>query len=73
MTEPQVGMAQADGRTGIGDTLADIGRCQLLSLAALAVSGAGALVVGALLLLPAGIGFLLLPPAAAVLRRMSDR
>ncbi|MFD6966909.1 sensor domain-containing protein [Streptomyces sp. NPDC059949] len=77
MTEPQVGMAQAqaDGRpgTGLGGALADTGRCQLLALAALAVSGAGSLVVGALLLLPVGIGFLLLPPAAAALRHMSDR
>ncbi len=74
MTEPQVGMAQGeDGPPGIRGSLADIGRCQLLSLAALAVSGAGALVVGALLLLPVGVGFLLLPPAAAALRRMSDR
>ncbi|MCX4960305.1 sensor histidine kinase [Streptomyces virginiae] len=68
-------MTQADGRSGIGlrGALADLGRCQLLSLAALAVSGAGTLVVGALLLLPVGIGFLLLPPAAATLRRTSDR
>ncbi|WP_328863974.1 sensor histidine kinase [Streptomyces virginiae] len=67
-------MTQADGRSGIGlrGALADLGRCQLLSLAALAVSGAGTLVVGALLLLPVGIGFLLLPPAAATLRRTSD-
>ncbi|MFF4433980.1 histidine kinase [Streptomyces sp. NPDC001513] len=73
MTERQVGMAQADIRPGIRGALADIGRCQLLPLTALAVSGAGSLVVGALLLLPVGIGFLLLPPAAALLRRMSDR
>ncbi|MDX3539291.1 histidine kinase [Streptomyces sp. MB09-01] len=68
-------MAQADRRPGtsLTGTLADIGRCQLLSLAALAVSGAGSLVIGALLLLPVGIGFLLLPPAAAALRRISDR
>ncbi|MEU9164169.1 histidine kinase [Streptomyces sp. NPDC048424] len=66
-------MAQADIRPGIRGQLADIGRCQLLSLTALAVTGAGTLVVGALLLLPVGIGFLLLPPAAAFLRRMSDR
>ncbi|MFD5617023.1 sensor histidine kinase [Streptomyces yangpuensis] len=51
----------------------DLGRCQLLSLAAFAVSGAGGLVIGALLLLPVGAGFLLLPPAATALRRMSDR
>ncbi|MEV7444038.1 histidine kinase [Streptomyces sp. NPDC091204] len=74
MTEPQVGMAQAEIRPGTrGSALAALGRCQLLSLAALAVCGAGSLVVGALLLLPVGVGFLLLPPAAALLRRMSDR
>lgn len=75
MTESQVGMAQGDGSPGIGlrGALVDIGRCQLLSLAALAVAGAGALVIGALLLLPLGIGFLLLPPAAVALRRISDR
>ncbi|WP_406052578.1 sensor domain-containing protein [Streptomyces virginiae] len=75
MTEPQVGMAQGDGSPGIGlrGALVDIGRCQLLSLAAFAVAGAGALVIGALLLLPLGIGFLLLPPAAVALRRISDR
>ncbi|MGW6985472.1 histidine kinase [Streptomyces sp. NPDC054932] len=82
MTEPQVSMAQGDKQSGtkqagtrqsgIRGALTDVGRCQLLSLAALAVCGAGSLVVGALLLLPVGIGFLLLPPAAAVLRRMSD-
>ncbi|MER6256923.1 sensor domain-containing protein [Streptomyces sp. NPDC001584] len=68
-------MRQGDGRPGFSlrGALAGIGRCQLLSLAALAVSGAGALVIGALLLLPIGIGFLLLPPAAAALRRISDR
>ncbi|WP_189746286.1 sensor histidine kinase [Streptomyces nojiriensis] len=68
-------MAQGEGRPGssLRGALADIGRCQLLSLAALAVCGAGALVIGALLLLPIGIGFLLLPPAAAALRRVSDR
>ncbi|AQT70604.1 sensor histidine kinase [Streptomyces sp. fd1-xmd] len=60
-------------RPGTGSLAADLGRCQLLSLAALAVSGAGGLVIGALLLLPVGVGFLLLPPAATALRRMSDR
>ncbi|MEU5613261.1 sensor domain-containing protein [Streptomyces sparsogenes] len=50
-----------------------LGRCQLLGLAGLAVAGAGALVIGALLLLPIGVGFRLLPPAAAALRRLSDR
>ncbi|MEV0414180.1 sensor domain-containing protein [Streptomyces sp. NPDC050448] len=48
-------------------------RCQLLSLLALAVSFVGGLVVLALLLLPAGAGFPLLPPAAKTLRALSDR
>ncbi|MFI8521155.1 sensor domain-containing protein [Streptomyces sp. NPDC085481] len=48
-------------------------RCQLLSLAALALPLTGGLVVGALLLLPVGVGFPLLPPAAAALRRRADR
>ncbi|MCX4526986.1 MULTISPECIES: sensor histidine kinase [unclassified Streptomyces] len=50
-----------------------LGRCQLLSWHALAVSWTGGLVVGALLLLPVGVGLWLLPPAAAALRRRSDR
>ncbi|MFD6225924.1 sensor histidine kinase [Streptomyces sp. NPDC060232] len=74
MTGRQVGMAGYGGkRPRIGRALADIGRCQLLSLAALAVAGAGGLVIGALLLLPVGVGLLLLPPAATTLRHMSDR
>lgn len=48
-------------------------RCQLLSLLALAVSCAGGLAVVALLLLPVGAGFPLLPPAAKALRALSDR
>ncbi|MES4901830.1 MULTISPECIES: sensor domain-containing protein [unclassified Streptomyces] len=48
-------------------------RCQLLGLVALAVAAVGALVIGALLLLPIGAGFRLLPPAAAALRGLSDR
>ncbi|MFF5204880.1 sensor histidine kinase [Streptosporangium sp. NPDC000396] len=50
-----------------------VGRCQLASLFAIAVSAAGSLVVLALLLLPIGIGFWLLPPAATALRALSDR
>ncbi|MFE2547450.1 histidine kinase [Streptomyces sp. NPDC059355] len=79
MTEPRVGMAQREGsrdygvRPGIRGALVDLGRCQLLSLAAFAVFGTGGLVVCALLLLPVGVGFPLLPPAAAALRRLSDR
>ncbi|MEW2416562.1 sensor histidine kinase [Streptomyces sp. NPDC046866] len=53
--------------------LADLGRCQLLSLSAFAVCAAGALVGCVLLLLPVGAGFPLLPPAARTLRRLSDR
>ncbi|MCN9241102.1 histidine kinase [Streptomyces sp. RY43-2] len=45
----------------------------MLSLEGLAVFGAASLVVGALLLVPLGAGLWLLPPAAAVLRRTSDR
>ncbi|MFD7626722.1 sensor domain-containing protein [Streptomyces sp. NPDC059851] len=48
-------------------------RCQLASLHALVVSAAGSLVVLAVLLLPVGIGFRLLPPAARALRALSDR
>ncbi|MFE6099954.1 sensor histidine kinase [Streptomyces laurentii] len=48
-------------------------RCQLLSLASLALPWTGALVVSALLLLPVGLGFPLLRPAAALLRRRADR
>ncbi|WP_346175998.1 sensor histidine kinase [Streptomyces cuspidosporus] len=50
-----------------------LSRCQLLGLAGFAVAGVGALVIGALLLCPIGVGFRLLPPAAAALRRLSDR
>ncbi|MFF1342835.1 MULTISPECIES: sensor histidine kinase [unclassified Streptomyces] len=48
-------------------------RCQLLSLLALAASCVGGLVVVALLLLPVGAGFPLLPTAAKALRTLSDR
>ncbi|KAK1179107.1 sensor domain-containing protein [Streptomyces sp. NBS 14/10] len=48
-------------------------RCQLLGLVALAVVAVGGLVIGALLLLPIGLGFRLLPPAAGALRGLSDR
>ncbi|WP_338674808.1 sensor domain-containing protein [Streptomyces sp. SCSIO 30461] len=50
-----------------------VGRCQLLGLTGLAVIGAGMLAGGALLLLPLGVGFRALPPAARLLRRASDR
>ncbi|MFI2074920.1 sensor histidine kinase [Streptomyces triculaminicus] len=48
-------------------------RCQWASLLALAVPFVGSLVVCALLLLPVGAGFALLPPAARALRSLSDR
>ncbi|MEV7279919.1 sensor domain-containing protein [Streptomyces sp. NPDC093111] len=48
-------------------------RCQRHSLNTLLVPLYGTLVVGALLLLPVGLGFPLLPPAAAALRRCADR
>ncbi|MFI8855026.1 sensor histidine kinase [Streptomyces sp. NPDC053499] len=50
-----------------------LGRCQVASLHALAVSATGSLVVLALLLLPVGVGFWLLPRAARWLRALSDR
>ncbi|MFJ7068520.1 sensor histidine kinase [Streptomyces sp. NPDC101115] len=50
-----------------------LGRCQLLSLSALVLPCYGGLVVAALLLLPVGLGFPLLPSAAAALRRRADR
>ncbi|KQV18935.1 histidine kinase [Kitasatospora sp. Root187] len=45
----------------------------MLSLAAIAAGAVGGLVVCALLLLPLGVGFRLLPPTATALRRFSDR
>ncbi|WP_330300704.1 sensor histidine kinase [Streptomyces sp. NBC_00503] len=53
--------------------LAAVGRCQLAGLLGLAVAVVGSGVVGALLLLPVGIGHRMLPPAAAALRRCADR
>jgi signal transduction histidine kinase len=50
-----------------------LGRCELTWLSGFRAAGAGLLVTSALLLLPLGIGFRLLPPAAAVLRRVADR
>ncbi|MGW0768571.1 sensor histidine kinase [Streptomyces sp. NPDC002676] len=50
-----------------------LGRCQLVGLGAFAVTAAALAVTGALLLLPAGLGFVLLPPAAALQRRVRDR
>ena len=50
-----------------------LARCQLLSLDAFSVLAVGVLVVGALLLVPLGVGFWLLPPAAVLLRRVADR
>ncbi|TJZ57485.1 sensor histidine kinase [Streptomyces piniterrae] len=45
----------------------------MASLHAIAVSAVGSLVVLALLLVPVGLGFRLLPPAARALRALSDR
>ncbi|MFD7614990.1 sensor domain-containing protein [Streptomyces sp. NPDC059828] len=59
-------------RGGRGEWIA-LGRCQLLGLTGFAVIGAGLLAGGALLLLPLGVGFWALPPAARLLRRVSDR
>ncbi|MDY0811240.1 sensor histidine kinase [Kitasatospora purpeofusca] len=74
MTERRAGAAvrgQAGG--GLAGAVRALVRCQLLSLSAFAVTALGALVVGALLLLPVGVGQSLLPGAAALLRRLSDR
>ncbi|MGW1374210.1 sensor histidine kinase [Streptomyces sp. NPDC002446] len=60
-------------RAVLSRACAAVGRCQLASLHALAVSAAGSLVVLAVLLLPVGVGFRLLPPAARALRALSDR
>ncbi|MEU2158017.1 sensor histidine kinase [Streptomyces sp. NPDC019396] len=59
-------------RVGRGEWIA-LGRCQLLGLTGFAVTGVGLLAGGALLLLPLGIGFWALPPAARLLRRVCDR
>ncbi|GHI05580.1 sensor histidine kinase [Streptomyces cellostaticus] len=45
----------------------------MLGLSGFLVVGAGVLVGGALALVPLGVGFWLLPPAAGLLRRVSDR
>lgn len=60
-------------RTGASRACVAVGRRQLASLHALAVSAVGSLVVLALLLVPVGVGFRLLPPAARALRVLSDR
>ncbi|GAA2810035.1 sensor histidine kinase [Kitasatospora sp. CM 4170] len=65
-------MAEGDWRPGAGGWAA-VWRCQLLSLAGFAVVAVGGLVLLALLLVPVGAGFPLLPPAARALRRLSDR
>ncbi|MER6473225.1 sensor histidine kinase [Streptomyces collinus] len=59
-------------RTGLFRHLAAVGRCHLAGLLGLRVVAAGAGVVGALLLLPVGLGLWLLPPAAGALRRCGD-
>lgn len=64
---------KAVGTALVGSLGTALGRCQLTSLSALALPLYGGLVVAALLLLPVGLGFPLLPPAAAALRRHADR
>ncbi|MFJ8208936.1 histidine kinase [Streptomyces sp. NPDC096033] len=51
---------------------AALGHCHLAGLLDLRVAVAGTGVVGALLLLPVGLGLWLLPPAAAALHRCAD-
>ncbi|MFB0627513.1 hypothetical protein ACEPPI_09160, partial [Streptomyces sp. AB3(2024)] len=64
----------ARSRAGTLRALTAVGRCHLAGLLGLAVVACvGPAVVGALLLLPFGLGHRLLPPAAAVLRRCADR
>uniref|UniRef100_A0AAU2UYV4 histidine kinase n=1 Tax=Streptomyces sp. NBC_00003 TaxID=2903608 RepID=A0AAU2UYV4_9ACTN len=64
---------QAAMAPAVSRSLIAVGRCQLASLLSLGVAAAGTLVVCALLLLPIGVGFGLLPPAATALRTLSDR
>jgi signal transduction histidine kinase len=85
MGERRVVRASGDGRLALGRAWRAVaavasgaawravGRCQLLSLAALAVLAVGGLVGCALLLLPIGVGIPLLPPAATALRGLADR
>jgi len=54
-------------------TVVALRRCTLIWLAGLRVTVAGLLVAVALTLLPLGVGFVLLPPAATALRRVADR
>ncbi|MFE2153325.1 sensor domain-containing protein [Streptomyces lavendulae] len=63
----------ARSRAGTLRALTAVGRCQLAGLLGLLVACVGPTVVGALMLLPVGLGHRLLPPAAAALRRCSDR
>ncbi|MEV4557050.1 histidine kinase [Kitasatospora sp. NPDC049285] len=60
-------------RRSLGRGPAALARCQLHWLAALAAALRALAVTGALLLLPVGLGFLLLPPAARGLRATADR
>ncbi|WP_405754364.1 sensor histidine kinase [Streptomyces sp. NBC_00073] len=62
----------ARSRAGTARALTAVGRCQLAGLLGLVVAFVGPAVVGALLLLPVGLGHRLLPPAAGVLRRCAD-
>ncbi|MFH7595766.1 sensor domain-containing protein [Streptomyces racemochromogenes] len=60
-------------RAALSRRSAAVGRCHLAGLLGLRVAAVGAGVVGALLLLPVGLGLRLLPPAAAALRRCAER
>ncbi|MFD8478873.1 sensor histidine kinase [Kitasatospora sp. NPDC059673] len=62
-----------DRQMRIPGPLVALGRCQRLSLDALVTSLRSLAVLGALMLLPVGLGLLLLPSAAGLLRRGSDR
>ncbi|MFG2291887.1 sensor histidine kinase [Streptomyces sp. NPDC048603] len=70
---PPAPVRTAPVRTALARSCVAVGRCQLASLHALAASAAGSLVVLAVLLLPVGVGFWLLPPAARALRALTDR
>ncbi|MEU9714994.1 histidine kinase [Streptomyces sp. NPDC047976] len=58
--------------TPLSRRTAAVGHCHLDGLLAVWVAVVGSAVVGALLLLPVGVGHRLLPPAAGALRRCAD-
>lgn len=73
MGERPVRTGRGAGAGGGPEARTALVRCQRHSLSALVLPLYGAAVVGALLLLPIGLGFPLLPRAAAALRRRADR